>query len=62
MKIGIIIFTNDRDTCFMAIRYAGFHLSENKDVSIYFVDSGLQYDKDDDNRVPLKIAHFIENT
>ena len=54
MKVGIIISTDDCDTCFLAIRYATFHLVEHKDVRIYFVDSGMQYGKDDDRRYNLR--------
>ncbi len=42
-KVGIVIATNDSETCWVAIRYATFHLMEQKDVKIYFVDSGLKY-------------------
>lgn len=42
-KVGIIIATNDPETCWVAVRYASFHLVEYEDVKIYFVDSGLQY-------------------
>jgi len=40
-KIGIVIASNDPETCWVAVRYAAFHLLEQKSVSIYFVDSGV---------------------
>lgn len=43
-KVGIIIASNDPETCWVAIRYASFHLMEQKDVNIYFVESGLKYE------------------
>jgi len=43
-KVGIVIASNDPETCWVAIRYAAFHLMEQKDVKIYFVDSGLRYE------------------
>ena len=43
-KVGIIIATNDPETCWVAIRYASFHLVEQNDVKIYFVDSGLRHE------------------
>jgi hypothetical protein len=43
-KVGIIIASNDPETCWVAIRYASFHLIEQKDVNIYFVESGLKYE------------------
>jgi len=54
MKIGILICTSDRNTCFMAIRYAAFHLVEHTDVNMYLVDSGLRYDRDDDKTCNLR--------
>lgn len=42
-KTGIIIITNDPETCWVAIRYAGFYLMEQKNVKIFFVDSGVKY-------------------
>jgi len=42
-RVGIVIVTNDSEICWIAIRYATFHLMEQKDVKIYFVDSGLKY-------------------
>ena len=42
-KVGIIISTNDIETCWVAVRYASFHLMEQAHVYIYFVDSGLKY-------------------
>ncbi|MDD5438989.1 MAG: hypothetical protein PHS37_02250 [Candidatus Omnitrophica bacterium] len=42
-KVGIVIASNDPETCWVATRYAAFHLREQKDVKIYFVDAGLKY-------------------
>ena len=42
-KVGIVIATNDPETCWVAIRYATFHLMEQKNVKIFFVDSGVKY-------------------
>ncbi len=42
-KVGIVIATNDPETCWVAIRYASFHLAEKNDTNIFFVDSGLKY-------------------
>ena len=39
-KVGIVIASNDPETCWVAIRYASFHLMEQKNVNIYFVESG----------------------
>jgi hypothetical protein len=49
----MIISTDDRDTCFLAIRYATFHLMEDADVAVYLVDSGLRFDAAPDRKYPL---------
>ncbi len=41
-KVGIVLASDDPETCWVAIRYATFHLAEQNDVKIYFVDSGLR--------------------
>lgn len=42
-KVGIIIATDDPETCWVAVRYANFHLMEQKNVKIFFADSGVRY-------------------
>lgn len=63
MKVGIIICTDDHDTCFLAIRYATFHLMEQMDVKIYFVDSGLEYDRIRDIKYNLHklLDNFVQS-
>jgi len=43
MKIGIIIASDDAETCWVALRYATFHLMQHKEVRVFFVDSGIKY-------------------
>ena len=54
-KTGIIIMTNDPETCWVAMRYAGFHLMEQKNVKIFFVDSGVKYDDLSHNRFNIQV-------
>lgn len=63
MKVGIIICTDNHETCFLAIRYATFHLMENKEVIIYFVDSGLRYGKIEEKKYQLRklLADFRQS-
>lgn len=63
MNVGIIICTDYRDTCFLAIRYATFHLMEQKDVKIYFVDAGLEYNKIHDRKYNLNklLDEFVQS-
>ncbi|MFP4164106.1 MAG: hypothetical protein ACLFVE_09010 [Chitinispirillaceae bacterium] len=53
MKVGIVICTDDRSTCFPAIRCATFHMMENSEVTIYFVGSGFEFDKGNDSEYGL---------
>ncbi len=43
MKIGIIISSNDAETCWNAIRYANFALGQKDEVKIFFMGKGVEY-------------------
>jgi len=43
MNVGIIISSNDAETCWVALRYATFHLMQHDQVKVFFVDSGREY-------------------
>jgi uncharacterized protein involved in oxidation of intracellular sulfur len=43
MKIGIIISTNDPETCWNAIRYANFALGQKDAVKIFLMGKGVEY-------------------
>lgn len=43
MKIGIVISTNDTETCWNALRYANFCLGQNDEVKIFFMGKGVEY-------------------
>lgn len=45
MKIGIIISTNDAETCWNAIRYANFAIGQKDEVKIFFMGKGVEYQK-----------------
>jgi len=45
MKIGIIISSNDVETCWNAIRYANFALGQKDEVKIFFMGKGVEYQK-----------------
>jgi len=58
-KVGILINTNDPETCWVAVHYATFHLDGHNDTNIFFVESGTKYrefctDKHD-------FAYILEN-
>ena len=43
MNVGIIISSNDAEICWVALRYATFHLMQYDEVKVFFVDSGREY-------------------
>ncbi|MFA5060161.1 MAG: DsrE family protein [Candidatus Omnitrophota bacterium] len=45
MKIGVIISSNDAETCWNAIRYANFALGQKDEVKIFFMGKGVEYQK-----------------
>ena len=45
MKIGIIISTNDSETCWNALRYANYALKQKEEVSVFFMGKGVEYQK-----------------
>lgn len=45
MKIGIIISSNDAETCWNALRYANFSLGQKDEVRIFLIGKGVEYEK-----------------
>ena len=45
MNIGIIISTNDAETCWNALRYGNFCLQQDDSVKIFFMGKGVEYQK-----------------
>ncbi len=45
MKIGIVISNNDAETCWNALRYANFCLSQKDGAKVFFMGKGVEYQK-----------------
>ncbi|OGS20998.1 MAG: sulfur reduction protein DsrE [Elusimicrobia bacterium RIFOXYA2_FULL_40_6] len=45
MKIGIIISSNDAETCWNALRYANFSLGQKDEVKVFLTGKGVEYQK-----------------
>ena len=45
MKIGIVISSNDVETCWNSLRYANYALLKNEEVKIFFMGKGVEYQK-----------------
>ncbi len=45
MKMGVVISSNDAETCWNALRYANFCLSQEDNVKVFFMGKGVEYQK-----------------
>lgn len=45
MKIGIVIASNDAETCWNALRYGNFALGQGDEVKVFFMGKGVEYQK-----------------
>lgn len=45
MKIGVIISTNDAETCWNALRYANYCLGQKDEANVFFMGKGVEYQK-----------------
>jgi len=43
MKIGIIISSNDAETCWNALRYGNFALGQKDEVKVFLTGKGVEY-------------------
>jgi sulfur relay (sulfurtransferase) complex TusBCD TusD component (DsrE family) len=42
MKIGIVISSNDAETCWNALRYGNFALGQGDEVKVFFMGKGVE--------------------
>ena len=45
ITIGIIISTNDAETCWNAFRFANFSLNSKDEVKIFLIGKGVEYEQ-----------------
>ncbi|MFA5363291.1 MAG: DsrE family protein [Candidatus Omnitrophota bacterium] len=45
MKLGVIISSNDAETCWNALRYGNFALGQKDEVKVFFMGKGVEYRK-----------------
>lgn len=45
MKIGVIISSNNAETCWNALRYANFCLGQKDEVKVFLAGKGVEYQK-----------------
>ena len=45
MKLGVIISSNDAETCWNALRYANYSVGQKDEVKVFFMGKGVEYQK-----------------
>jgi len=45
VKIGIVIYSEDSETCWNALRYANFCIGQKDEVKVFFMGKGVEYQK-----------------
>ena len=45
MRMGVIISSNDAETCWNALRYANFCLGQEDQVKVFLTGKGVEYQK-----------------
>lgn len=45
MKIGVVISSNDAETCWNALRYANYSIGQKDTVKVFFMGKGVEYQK-----------------
>jgi uncharacterized protein involved in oxidation of intracellular sulfur len=46
MKLGIIISTDDAETCWNALRFASFGLKQGDEARVFLIGRGVDYQRD----------------
>ena len=65
MKIGIILNTNDAETCWNCIRFGNEAISKNNSVKVFLLGKGVEVESVKDTKFPLlegSIKKFIKNS
>jgi len=62
MKIGVVISSNDAETCWNALRYANYCIGQKDEVKIFFMGKGVEYQKvaTDKFKTTEQAAKFLE--
>ena len=64
MKIGIILNTNDAETCWNCLRFGNEAIKNAHSVKIFLLGNGVEIENIKDNKFPLiegSIRKFIKN-
>ena len=64
MKIGIVLNTNDAETCWNCFRFGNEAIKNNHSVKVFLLGKGVEIESVKDDRFPLldgSIKKFIKN-
>ena len=61
MKIGIILNTNDVETCWNCIRFGNEALSKNHTVKVFLLGKGVEVEDLKDSKLEVSIKKFVKN-
>lgn len=64
MKIGIILNTNDAETCWNCFRFGNEALKNNHSVKVFLLGKGVEIENVKDDKFPLlegSVKKFIKN-
>ena len=64
MRIGVILTTNDAETCWNCFRFGNEGLKNNHSVKVFLLGKGVEIKNVKDNRFPLldgSIKKFLKN-
>ncbi|MDP2642525.1 MAG: DsrE family protein [Candidatus Peregrinibacteria bacterium] len=64
MRLGIVIYSNDAETVWNALRFANFSLKEGDSVKIFLLAKGVEYQKLDSEKFNIQeqTKSFLEKT
>ncbi|MBS3142192.1 DsrE family protein [Candidatus Woesearchaeota archaeon] len=65
MKIGIILNTNDAETCWNCFRFGNEAMSKNHSVKVFLLGKGVEVESVQDAKFPLlkgSVEKFIKNS
>lgn len=54
MKLGIVIYSNDAETVWNALRFANFALKEGDNVKVFLLAKGVEYESLDSEKFNIK--------
>lgn len=63
MRLGVVIYSNEPETVFQAVRFANFALKKGDDVRIFLLGKGVEADtiENEKFKVNAQMGEFLKN-